>query len=786
MPPRKPPRKKAAAPLEKYRAKRDFKKTPEPDSHIGGREGRSFVVQEHHARSHHFDFRLEMDDVLVSWAVPKGIPDDPAAKRLAVHVEDHPLDYGGFEGVIPKGNYGAGTVAIWDKGEWEPMSENWRKEFAKGKMEFVLRGEKLTGVYLLVRMGEEPNWLMRKLKEDPPFDPSAKLEKEVAGFISPQLARPVPSVPSGKEWMHEIKLDGYRLIAVRHKGKLQLFTRNGLDWTDRFQAVARNLAELTKKSFVMDGEAVVFDDKGRSGFGDLQAALQSGKGDEVTFVAFDLLHFDGVNLRGLPLSQRLERLRKLVPEETGPVCRSKVWEGSMGADLFKQACKNGLEGIISKNIQGRYLEGTRRDWVKSKCRARQEFIVCGYTPPKGSLRGFGALLLASFENGKVIPRGKVGTGFTDKSRLRLLETFKKIHAKKALFPSRERGVKWIEPRLVAEIEFAEITRDGSIRQGSFIALRDDKKAAEVHLDGTQVATPDPKKAKVAGIIITHPERVVYPADQITKMEVAAYYERVGDLMLPFVAKRPLALLRAPEGIGGEMFFQKSFPNHVPDHVYQKELPDGTTIIHVKDTKGLVSLAQFGAIEFHPWGAPLADGEKPDFLIWDLDPDPAVPWNEVLGAALLLRDFLTRENLPPVIKTSGGKGLHIMLHVKRTHEWVVMKEFAKAVAQSIALHNPKRFITTATKSKRAGKIFIDWLRNGRGATCVVPWGLRARPGATVSMPIDWDELRDLPAAGFNIHEPPREPKEWIDLKPLTVPQATLRRLGVDVASAGRKK
>ncbi len=777
MPPKNPPPKKPAAALDRYSEKRDFKKTPEPTAKLANKAGRSFVVQEHHARSHHFDFRLEMDGVLVSWAVPKGIPEDAAAKRLAVHVEDHPLDYGGFEGVIPKGNYGAGRVAIWDKGTWEPLDADWQKAFAKGKIKFALKGERLRGVFLLARMRDEPNWLMRLLDDQLPPAADAKPDREKAVFVSPQLARVVPSVPTGNQWFHEIKFDGYRLIAVQRDQKLRLYTRNQIDWTDRFEDLAAHLSDLTKKDFVIDGEAVVFDGKGRSRFGDLQTALQSGDGGKISFVAFDLLHFDGLNLRSLPLEDRLKRLATVISTETDAIRVSKVWPANHGKDLFKQACATGLEGIISKNAKGTYLEGARRDWSKSKCRARQEFVICGYTDPKGSLPGFGALVLASFENGKLIPRGKVGTGFSDAARKKLLGVFKPLRTRKPLFPSNEPALTWLEPKLVAEIEFAEITRDGSIRQGSFIALRDDKSATDVHLDGLQVASADGKNAKAAGITISHPERPVYPTDQITKLEVARHYERVGEWMLPYVANRPLALLRAPDGISGQTFFQKSFPNHVPPHVFQKELADGTTVLQIKDTKGLVSLAQFGGIEFHPWGARFPNPEKPDYLTWDLDPDSTVPWPEVLGAALLLRDHLAELGLSTVVKTSGGKGLHILLHLKRTHEWPVMREFTKAIAVAVASHNPKRFVVTSTKAKRSGKIFIDWMRNGRGSTCVAPWSLRARPGAAVSMPVNWNDLRDVKPDGFTIHEPLEPPSDWIDLQPQLVSVALLKRLGL---------
>lgn len=400
-------------PLEKYHAKRDFKKTPEPGAELARKSGNSFVIQEHHARSHHFDFRLEMDGVLVSW----------------------------------------------DKGEWQPLETSWRKDFAAGTLKFHLAGKRLNGPYLLARMKDEPNWMLKMLNPATHPLPVSKPNREEANFISPQLARVAPSVPTGSQWLHEIKFDGYRLIAVQRKQVLTLYTRNQIDWTDRFKELARHLMDLTVKDFVLDGEAVVFDEKGRSRFGDLQKALQTGKTKKITFVAFDLLHFDGLNLRDMPLARRLEQLAGLLTDEAGIIRRSHVWAADMGADLFKQACKNGLEGIISKSSMGRYLEGARKDWAKSKCRARQEFIICGYTPPKGSLPAFGALVLGSFENGKLIPRGKVGTGFRDDARRRLLESFKPLRTSKPAFPSKEPAVTWLEPKLVAEIEFAEITRE---------------------------------------------------------------------------------------------------------------------------------------------------------------------------------------------------------------------------------------------------------------------------------------------------------------------------------------
>ena len=771
--PKSPPPKKPT-PLERYRGKRNFKATPEPAPKHGKKSGHSFVIQEHHARSHHYDFRLEMDGVLVSWAVPKGIPEDTEAKRLAVHVEDHPVSYGSFEGEIPKGNYGAGKVAIWDSGEWEPLDKNWKKDFAKGKFKFILHGKRLEGPYLLALMKEEPNWLLRKL--DPATHPAGTLpepDKEEAGFVAPQLSRPVSTVPEGKDWIHEIKYDGYRLIAVRKKGKVRLFTRKELDWTDRFKEVARRLEKLKGRDFVLDGEAVVFDEKGRSQFSLLQKALKSD-GKEITFVAFDLLNADGLNLRALPLSERIARMEKIVPAESGPVRRSGIWPAEDGPALFVQACKLGLEGIISKHAHGRYLPESRKDWVKSKCRPRQEFVICGYTPPKNSCPAFGALVLGSYENGKLIPRGKVGTGYTDDMRRSLLKQMSTRKTSQAPFEA-EKGVTWIKPELVAEVEFAELTHDGAIRQGSFVSLREDKPSEEVRLDMVEKASVDSKSSTVAGVEISHPERIVFPDDGISKLEVARYYERVGDLILPHIVDRPLALLRAPDGIGNQMFFQKSFKNHVPPDVKVRTLDDGTETLFIKSLDGLISLVQFGVIELHPWGAKLPNVDKPDILIWDLDPDKTVPWQEVLGAAFLLRDFLAGHGLETQVKTSGGKGLHVVLHLKRLHSWEVMKPFAKAVATAVGEQNPRRFTVTSSFAKRGGKIYIDWLRNGRGATCIAPWGLRARAGGTVSMPLDWSDLHGLDPRGFTIGEPAKEPVEWKSITPQSVPKSLIKKL-----------
>jgi bifunctional non-homologous end joining protein LigD len=772
-------RSKSAPALTRYREKRSFTATPEPAGKRGRNSGHSFVIQEHHARRHHFDFRLEMDGVLVSWAVPKGMPEDPEAKRLAVHVEDHPLDYGGFEGEIPKGNYGAGIVKIWDKGEWAPQSRTWRKDYEKGKLKFFLKGTRLHGEYLLVRT-EEPNWILRKISDVAPSTTVQELQREKPKFIPFQLAKVVPAVPSGRDWIHEIKLDGYRIQATKAGGKVTIYTRNGHDWTDKFAVLAKSIGKLASKDFILDGEAVVFDEKGRTSFGLLQAAVgvraRKQSGIEIGFVAFDILHYDGLNLRPLPLSERLKWLDKLPLTDSGSVRRSRYWTSDAGADLFREACRLDLEGIISKKLSQPYAPDLR-EWTKSKCRPRQEFIVCGYLPPKSSLPAFSSLVLGTVENGKLVPRGKVGTGFSDERRREVLSTLEKIKTMEPAFKIEDRGVIWVKPQLVAEVEYAEITRDGSVRQASFIALREDKGAREVHLEGIQRARADAKGAKVHGITITHPERVVYPEDGITKFQVAEYFERVADLMLPYVTKRPLALLRAPSGVGGELFFQKSFEKGQPANVFSKTLADGTDTIFVHDVKGLVSLAQFGVLELHPWGARYPEADKPDFLIWDLDPDAQVTWPEVMGAAFLLRDFLRARGLETVVKTSGGKGLHIQLALKPMYGWDVLKEFTRQVSIAVAAFNPPKFTTVISKSRRKGKIFIDYLRNGRGATCIAPWGLRARPKAPVSMPVNWEDLSTVTPAGFTIEEPPQAPSEWTDFVPQRITKTHLKEFGL---------
>jgi bifunctional non-homologous end joining protein LigD len=779
---RKPSPKKQPKPsgaLDRYLAKRDWKFTSEPEAKVQPVGGNSFVVQEHHARNLHYDLRLELDGVMKSWAVPKGPSMDPEMKRLAVEVEDHPVDYNTFEGIIPKGQYGAGEVKIWDSGTWEPVDQkpDARDAFNEGHIKFRLFGNRLKGDFVLIRTSkaddEKRNWLLRKIDDEPVEETGGSEPMDL------QLSKLYESVPTGKDWLHEIKYDGYRVTALKEKGKVKLITRGGHDWTEKFGDMADRLSELPAKDFRLDGEIVVFDEKGRTSFGLLQDALTTRHPTSCVFIAFDILRLHGKSVADEPLLKRKELLRAFIPGENKRVIYSEHWVGQKaGEQLFKQACEMGIEGIMSKPVNDRYLFGSRQGWRKIKCTARQEFVICGYTPPKNSCPGFGALIMGSFEGGDLIYRGKVGTGFSDDKRRELLEDFQKYIISKSPFSGKtavDRSAIWLKPVLVAEVKFSELTGDGSIRHGSFIGLRMDKKPTKVKLEAAKPVGV----SEIAGVKITHPERIIFPEKEITKLEVAEYYERISGVMLPYVIRRPLSFLRAPSGIEGEIFFQKHFPMKLPKSVKEKILPDEKdSVCYINDLTGLIALVQFGVVEIHIWGSKLTSATKPDQLIWDLDPEETVPWEEVLGTAFLLRDILTEIGLNPVVKTSGGKGLHIVVFCKPKHEWDVMKPFTKAVAELLVSKNPKKLTVQISKSKRTGKIFIDWLRNGRGATCVAPWCLRARKSALVSTPMNWSDLPNVKSEDFTIETvKAKNPSEWIEAvaKPNVIPISLVRQV-----------
>ena len=827
--------------LQEYRKKRDFGRTPEPDEADGAgasAAGRTFVVQKHAATRLHYDFRLELDGTLKSWAVPKGPSLDPSQRRLAVHVEDHPLSYGGFEGVIPQGEYGAGPVIVWDRGSWEPVDDDPADAYDQGRLKFRLDGEKLSGVWNLVRMSGKAaegdrNWLLIKendeaaepgsdsaLVDDAPAsvlsgstieeverrpeavwtgqgdggrpDPSEAEGAKKAGLPRaprPQLAMLVEHPPEGGDWLHEIKLDGYRLISRRSKaGEISLITRNGKDWTDRFPAIAEGMAAMPVESVMLDGEAVVFGSDGRTDFQRLQNALKRGRtsADEAVLVAFDLLCLDGFDMRDAPLEERKRLLERILRGRgAGPVRYGDHLEAS-GKAVYERACEMGVEGVISKRRDRPYRPGRGRDWLKSKCIHEQEFVIAGYTAPSGSRSGFGSLVLGvNDENGDLRYAGRVGTGFTDETLRDLSIRLDKLERKTSPFTGElpaadRRGVTWVTPRLLAEVRYTEWTGDGRLRHPSFRGVREDREPDEVVREeplptdtaaeeATEPRSGRPKgrtttrtsrgeAVEIAGVRLTNPDRVLYPEQGITKEAMARYYEEVADWVLPEVADRPLTLVRCPQGHEKECFYQKHADQGFPDAVKRVEITEGSgpnTYLYVDSIEGIISLVQLGVLELHTWGSRRGRLERPDRIIFDLDPDEGMDWKRIVEAARILHGFLDSLGLRSFLKTTGGKGLHIVVPLTRRSGWDEVKPFSKAVVDRIAEAAPDRYTTNASKKKREGRIYLDYLRNGRGATAVAAYSTRARPGAPVSVPVRWDELGpSLQPNGHTIESLPR--------------------------------
>ena len=837
--------------LETYRQKRNFKSTPEPEGKLTVGEGKAFVVQKHDATRLHYDFRLEMGGVLKSWAVTKGpslVPDD---KRLAVHVEDHPLDYGSFEGTIPKGQYGGGTVVLWDRGTWTPIGDA-RKGYAKGHLEFELSGEKLTGRWHLVRMHGKPGekrekWLLIKgddefardeadidiLEERPESVKTGRNLEEVAedaparrtkarkprkakavskpdsskpegdgspevpdladvkggkkapmpDSIEPMLATLVPSAPTGDKWLHEIKFDGYRLLAHVEAGRVKLLTRSGLDWTKKFgKGVLSALQHLPMGSGILDGELVVETASGATDFSALQADLSAGRTDRFVFYLFDLLYLDGYDLRSLPLIERKGLLEKLVPPGEG-VVRFSTHLDESGAMVLQHACRLSLEGIVSKRRDAPYRPGRGKTWVKSKCSARQEFVIGGYVPSTVSRKAVGSLALGVFEEGKLQHVGRVGTGFSAdvaeslQTRLERLRTDEKPFDN-AMTADERRSVRYVRPELVAEVEFRAWTADGHLRHASFRGLREDKPPQEIvrETSKTDAKAPKPPRRTVK---LTHPDRLYWPEEGITKEGLADFYADVWRLMAPYVVGRPLALLRGPSGIEGERFFQKHAWKGLNANIVtvpDPADPDEDPWVSINDLDGMMGLVQSAALEVHPWGSTVSDWERPDIIILDLDPGEDVPWQAVIDAAQEVRQRLVDAGLNPFVKTSGGKGLHVVAPLKPSAEWPEVKAFTKSLAEAMATDNPDRFVATISKSKRRGKILVDYLRNQRGSTAVAPYSTRARPGAAVSTPIAWEELDPgIGPAYFTVSNLPARlaamrADPWEDFRAAAVPLA----------------
>lgn len=771
--------------LKEYRKKRDFAKTSEPAGSRGKAAGWSFTVQKHRARRLHYDFRLELDGVLKSWAVPKGPSFDPRERRLAVEVEDHPVEYGVFEGTIPKGEYGAGTVLLWDRGRWKPKGDP-REGLRSGRLKFDLEGSKLRGGWTLVRLAGSPeesktNWLLIKEKDaearpSSEFDVVALRPESVSrrkhggvrrpkgrgrppDFIEPQLALLVEKAPEGGGWIHEVKFDGYRILARLEGGRARLFTRRGNDWTAHFPALAAELGALGFDGWI-DGELTVLDEKGVSSFQALQNALDLRQGDRLVYHAFDLLHHDGNDLRLRPLIERKELLASVL-KVSDSVRYSDHVEGSGGA-FHRKACEMGLEGAVAKLAAGVHRPGRSPDWRKIKCMKRQEFVIVGYTEPAGARSSFGALLLGvnkEKDGGELAYAGRVGTGFTERTLRELHARLKRLETASPPLsqpPSgaAARGVHWTKPRLVAEVAYSGWTNDGVLRQPSFQGLREDKPAHEVVLE--KPAEPEPKDS-VAGVRLTNPGRVLYPDQGVTKRHLALYYESISDWALPRLERRPLSLVRCPAGREKHCFFQKHLGPEAPAHLKGIEIDEKketTVYSYLVDLKGLLSLVQLGVLEIHPWGSRVETLERPDRIIFDLDPAPKVAWERVVDAAGAVRERLKQLGLESFVKTTGGKGLHVVAPLAPRAEWPEVKAFAKAVVDSLAAERPREYTGRLAKKDRSGRIFIDYLRNGRGATGIGDYSTRAKPGATVSAPVAWSELTPaLRSDQFNVFNLP---------------------------------
>lgn len=752
--------------LAKYKKKRDFTQTQEPKGARAKTKGEPiFVIQEHHASHLHWDFRLELDGVLKSWAVPKGIPETVGEKRLAVEVEDHPLSYATFAGEIPKGQYGGGHVLIWDNGNWKPTSKTPLADLKKGRLEFDLAGERLNGRWILVRTGRAKSWLLIRRhggpaeELPPPKKAAAKRTKKTGKSVAfpdkvdLQLAELVERPPTGPEWLHEIKYDGYRTQARIDAGKTKLITRNGLDWTAKYGTLAAEFDKLKLKKTIIDGEIAALDEHGRTNFHSLQQALSHQKTEGLVYYAFDLPFLNGQDLRETPLVERKEKLQRVlekVKKAKSRIVFSEDWSGS-SKELLKQSCELKLEGIVSKRKSSMYDGGRGPAWQKSKCGFEQEFVIAGYTKPKGARSSLGALLLSvRNDEGGFDFVGKVGTGFDDKTLRNLLSKLKKLTLEESPLTGKtpfDRAATWVKPKYIAQISFGGWTGDRHLRHSVFKGLREDKKATEVVLE----------KPKKAGMRLTHPSRIVFPESKITKQELLDYYLKISEAMLPLMANRPLALLRCPEGVSGECFFQKHArelgeSGIKAESVRVEREKKKSDIMYIDGSEGLSEIVQMGAIEIHSWGAHRPKIESPDMIVFDLDPGPDVSWNQVREGAFAIKETLEHLNLTSFLKVTGGKGLHLHVPVEPIYDWDEIKSFAKTIVTELAEREPKLYTAKMTKSLRGGKIFLDYFRNGFGATAVAPYSVRARGAGTIAIPVAWKELtRQLKPDQFTIRD-----------------------------------
>jgi bifunctional non-homologous end joining protein LigD len=798
--------------LSTYRKKRDFRITSEPRGEVA-RPGKrlSFVIQKHAATRLHYDFRLELDGTLKSWAVPRGPSLDPRVRRMAVQTEDHPMSYASFEGVIPKGQYGAGTVIVWDRGTWEPVGDP-REGYRKGKLKLDLHGEKIRGRWNLVRVrGREEErqqpWLLikendaearpsagydvtealpdsviagkkkaakpraapaktakvakqgkaaRQVRAEGGGIPAAAVRAELPLALFPQLAVLVDAPPTGKGWVYEVKFDGYRLLARIDGGDVRLFTRNGNDWTSRMKPLRDEVRALGIASAWLDGEIVVMDKQGNPDFQSLQRAFDNARTADIVFFVFDVPHFGGYDLRRVPLLERRKLLQEVLePRQSAHVRYSEHFDAPV-EQLLEGACRKGLEGLIGKRADAPYASTRSTSWIKLKCTRRQEFVIAGYTDPKGSRTGFGSLLLGVHDaEGRLVYAGNVGTGFDEALLRSLMAKLEALGTDKDPFHERPRSVKghWVRPRLIAEVAFTEWTSDGRIRHPVFHGLRTDKDPQAITRE-PQVRGVDAKKpgkarqAAPTGIRVSNPDRVIDPKSKATKLDLVRYYERIAPHMLPHLVGRPIALVRAPTGIGGELFFQKHGEKISIPGIRQLDRsywPGHPAMLEVATRETLVGAAQMNVIELHTWNSTTADIAHPDRVIFDLDPGEGIEWQTLKQATALVKKMLDLLGLESFLKTSGGKGLHVVVPLAPWWDYGRVKDFSEALVQHMAATIPKLFVAKSGARNRVGRIFIDYLRNGKGATTIAAFSARARPGLGVSVPVAWKELPRLVAA-----------------------------------------
>lgn len=767
--------------LQEYRTKRDFKKTLEPKGRkYSSKEKRIFVIQKHVASHLHYDLRLELDGVLKSWAVPKGPSLNPNDKRLAVEVEDHPMDYAYFEGSIPLGEYGGGDVIVWDKGEWI-APKNPLKALEKGHLEFELHGEKLSGRWMLVRTrskgtAKKKQWLLIKrhdqfaeedvdiLKKDKSVITGQRLPEKTSStpkktktvtaklpdFIAPQLALLAEVPPKGDNWIHEIKLDGYRTLCHKKKSNIKLLTRSGLDWTNKYEFIEQECKKIPADSVMLDGEIVWVDNNGVSHFQGLQNSLEEPNSKELLYYVFDILHLNGQDLQEVPLLERKMLLKKLLKEtSSNKLLFSDYWKGD-GTHVLKSACHLRLEGIVSKEIHSTYQSGRNKNWIKSKCSKLQEFVIGGYTLQNNN-KSLGALLMGAYNSQNEFQYiGRVGTGFNSSESTQLLAKLRKLKSAKTYFTSgsptvtahdRRREISFVKPDLVAQIEFGSWTSEKILRHAAYKGLRLDKKAKYVHLEEETL-----KKEEPANLTITNPDKVLFPKAKLTKQELANYYKTIHKWILPYVIKRPLSLLRCPNGVGKACFFQKHAETKNIGLKTQKlhsGLKDKTDeIFYIDSLTGLIELVQLGTLEIHTRGCHYHQIDQPDVMVFDLDPAPNISFIKVKEAAFALKNLLERLKLKSFVLVSGNKGVHLHVPIESKYNFDEIKSFCKTVCDQLVNENPDQYTTEISKAKRSKKIFLDYLRNGYGATAIAPYSARAQSEATVAFPLTWGELKKV--------------------------------------------